>query len=76
MLKDIYDPLTEYINVFRDRFKVVSEETFAELAAEANVNIEANHETCRQLYATEDVLSSVKRVLAGGQLCLYSYGWA
>ena len=60
MLKDIYDPLTEYINVFRDRFKVVSEETFAELAAEANVNIEANHETCRQLYATEDVLSSVK----------------
>lgn len=60
MLKDIYDPLTEYINVFRDRFKVVSEETFAELATEASVGIEANHETCRQLYVTEDVLSSVK----------------
>ena len=60
MLKDIYDPLTEYINVFRVRFKTVAEETFAELAAEANVNIEANRETCRQLYATEDVLSSVK----------------
>lgn len=60
MLKDIYDPLTEYVNVFCDRFKVVSEETFAELAAEANVNIDANHETCRQLYATENVLSSVK----------------
>ncbi len=60
MLEDIYDPLTEYVNVFRDRFKVVTEETFAELAAEANVDVKANHETCRQIYATEDALSSVK----------------
>lgn len=60
MLKDIYDPLTEYVNVFRDRFKDVTEETFAELAAEANVDVDANHKTCRQLYATEKVLSSVK----------------
>lgn len=60
MLKDIYDPLTEYVNVFRDRFKEVAETTFAELAEEANVDIKANHETCRQLYATEDILSSVK----------------
>lgn len=60
MLKDIYDPLTEYVNVFRDRFKEVAEATFAELAEEAQVDIEANHETCRQLYATDDILSSVK----------------
>lgn len=60
MLKDIYDPLTEYVNVFRDRFKEVAETTFAELAEEAQVDIEANHETCRQLYATEKILSSVK----------------
>lgn len=60
MLKDIYDPLTEYVNVFRDRFKEVAEATFAELAEEAQVDIEANHETCRQLYATEKILSSVK----------------
>lgn len=60
MLKDIYDPLTEYVNVFRDRFKEVAEATFAELAEEAQVDIEANHETCRQLYATDDLLSSVK----------------
>ncbi len=61
MLKDIYDPLTEYINVFRDRFKVIAEETFAELAAEANVDIRANHETCCRLYATEETLFSVKK---------------
>lgn len=60
MLKDIYDPLTEYVNVFRDRFKEVAETTFAELAEEAQVDIEANHETCRQLYATEKILFSVK----------------
>lgn len=60
MLKDIYDPLTEYVNVFRDRFKEVAEATFAELAEEAQVDIEANHETCRQVYATEAILSSVK----------------
>lgn len=60
MVKDIYDPLTEYVNVFRDRFKEVAEATFAELAEEAQVDIEANHETCRQVYATEAILSSVK----------------
>ena len=53
MLKDIYEPLTEYINVFRERFKKVAEETFAELAAEAQVDIEANRETCRQLYKSQ-----------------------
>lgn len=60
MVKDIYDPLTEYIHVFRDRFKDVAEATFAELAEEAQVDIKANHETCCQLYAKERILSSVK----------------
>lgn len=60
MQKDIYDPLSEYIDVFRDRFKEVAESTFAELAKEAQVDVKANHETCRQLYDTEKALSSVK----------------
>lgn len=60
MLNDINDPLTAYVNVFRDRFKNVAENTFAELATEAKVDIEANHETCKQIYATEDSLSTVK----------------
>ena len=30
MVEDIYDPLDEYINVFRDKFKKDSEETFEE----------------------------------------------
>lgn len=61
MLKDIYDPLTEYINVFHERFKKVAEETFAELATEAQVDIDANRETCSQLYETQSSLSSVKK---------------
>lgn len=64
MIQDIYDPLTEYVNVFRDRFKDVAEATFAQLALEAQVDVEANRETCRQLYATEESLSSVKRRIA------------
>ena len=60
MLKDIYEPLTEYIYVFRERFKKVAEETFVELAAEAQGDIEANRETCRQLYKSQATLSSVK----------------
>lgn len=60
MVNDIYDPLTEYINVYRDRFKGVAEATFAELAEEAQVDIKANQETCRKIYATEKVLSSVR----------------
>lgn len=60
MANDIYDPLTEYENVFRDRFKQEATDTFAELASEANVDVEANRETCKQIYATEKSLSSVK----------------
>ena len=61
MIQDIYDPLTEYVNVFRDRFKDVAQATFAQLAMEAQVDVEANRETCRQLYAIEEDLSSVKK---------------
>lgn len=60
MLKDIYDPLTEYVNVFRNRFKEVTQTTFAELAEEAKVDVEANRETCRQLYEVEALSASVK----------------
>ena len=63
-MKDIYDPLTEYVNVFRDRFKEITEATFAELAGEAQVDIEANYETCRQLYETEKILSSVESYIS------------
>lgn len=61
MVKDIYDPLSEYINVFRPRFNDVAEATFAELAKEARVDEAANRETCRQLQTTNENVSSVKR---------------
>ncbi len=60
MVQDIYDPLEEYINVFRGRFKEVAEATFAQLAQEAQVDVEANRETCRHIYSTEETLSSLK----------------
>lgn len=60
MLKDIYDPLTEYVSTFKPRFKEVAEETFAELAKEANVDVAANRKTCRELYHTERLLAAVR----------------
>lgn len=60
MQNDIYDPLSEYVNVFRDRFREVAEATFAELADEAKVDVVANRETCRRLYETESRLSAVE----------------
>lgn len=59
MQKDIYDPLKEYVNVYRDKFKEVAEKTFAELAAEAQVDVRKNRETCRRIYSEEDSLSKV-----------------
>lgn len=64
MLKDIYDPLTEYVSTFKPRFKQVAEETFAELAKEANVDVEANRRTCRELYQAERHLAAVKSRIA------------
>lgn len=59
MQKDIYDPLREYVNVYRHKFKEVAEKTFAELAAEAQVDVEKNRETCRRIYSEENSLSKV-----------------
>ena len=59
MQKDIYDPLTEYVNVYRHKFKEVAEKTFAELAAEAQVDVGKNRETCRRIYSEEYSLSKV-----------------
>ena len=53
MISDIYDPLTEYANVFRDRFDKVAQDTFAELVSESGIDIAANRETCRQLHSVE-----------------------
>ena len=60
MAQEILDPLDEYANVFRDRFKKVAEETFAEIAAEAHVDVEANRKTCREIYGVEDNLKEKK----------------
>lgn len=60
MIEDIYNPLAEYINVFSGRFKDVAERTFAELAKEADVDIEANKATCQKLYEAEEGISFVK----------------
>jgi hypothetical protein len=64
MTKEIYEPLAEYRDVFRERFKQVAEETFAELANEAHVDVEVNRTTCQKIYAYEQALSSVKSRLS------------
>ena len=38
MIHDIYDPLTEYENTFRSRFREIAEQTFDELAKDADLS--------------------------------------
>lgn len=59
MAADILDPLVEYAEVFAPRFKAVAEDTFQELAADADVDVEANRETCSKLYSSQKQLRSV-----------------
>lgn len=59
MAEPIYDPLKEYDQVFRDRFKQVAEQTFADLAQAASVDVEANRNTCATIY---DVQGNKKEV--------------
>ena len=61
----IYDPLQEYVGVFRDRFSQVAKDTFAQLAAEAHVDVEANRATCRQLHDSQHSLDNVLEKLSG-----------
>lgn len=64
MIQDIYDPLSEYAATFKPRFKEVAQQTFDELAKEAQVDVDENRRTCRELYHTERVLASVKSRIA------------
>ncbi len=57
MDNDIYDPLTEYQKVFRDRFKRIVEQTFDELAKEADVDVKANRITCSKIFSKNVDLS-------------------
>ncbi len=59
MIADILEPLDEYANVFKQKFKDVCEDTFSKLAKEANVDVEANRKTCKEIYSTEKVLASL-----------------
>ena len=71
MVEDIYDPLNEYISTFKDKFKKVADETFNALADEAQVDVEANRETCRQIYAGEKNLADVSgRITMWTILCV------
>jgi len=71
MIENVYDPLTEYANVFKERFKDVSENTFAELAEEANIDVEANRKICSEIYDNENMLSIIKsNILKWTILCI------
>lgn len=60
MIADVLEPLEEYKNVFKQKFKDVCEQTYSSMATEAQVDVEANRETCKNLYSTQDLLESIK----------------
>ena len=68
MIQDIYDPLSEYANVFHGRFKKVARDTFAQLAQEAQIDIETNRATCRQLEDVQEELEEEETRLSRQKL--------
>ena len=75
MIEDIYDPLDEYVNNFAPRFKQVAKDTFAQLSKEAGVDINANRQTCKQLYKAQGDLNSVRSKLSWTIfLCVVMWG--
>ena len=77
MVEDIYDPLDEYVNTFAPRFRQVAKDTFAQLSKEAGVDINANRQTCKQLYKAQGDLKSVKSKLCWTIfLCVVMWGGA
>lgn len=75
MVEDIYDPLDEYVNTFAPRFRQVAKDTFAQLSKEAGVDINANRQTCKQLYKAQGDLKSVKSKLCWTIfLCVVMWG--
>lgn len=68
MVQDIYEPLNEYVRTYKDRFRQVAERTFAQLATEAGVDVEANHITCGKIYDSESELDGIKSSISGWTL--------
>ena len=67
-IHDIYDPLDEYATVFRDKFKQIAQDTFEQLAREANIDVEANQQTCQALYKTQNNKLSLQNSILGYQV--------
>lgn len=72
MHQNINDPLTDFVDKFAPRFKKVCSETFAEIAAEAHVDVEANRRTCKELYSVREKISSLGSRISGWRfLCVF-----
>ena len=72
MIQDIYDPLTEYDNTFRSRFREIAEQTFDELAKEGQIDVNANLLTCQKKELEEGILKTVKTHLARWKFLCYT----
>ena len=59
MAQEIYEPLTEYVKTFRDRFHDITRATFDSISKEANVDVEANRKTCSLLYAATKAIDTL-----------------
>ena len=67
---DIYDPLEEYATVFRDKFKQIANDTFDQIAKEANVDVDANRQTCQLYYRAKNDKESLESSISGLQFLM------
>lgn len=72
MVNDIYDPLCEYVDVFKDRFKEVCQSTFKDMADEASVDVEANRRTCSEIDDANSMIARINQQISNWTiLCVF-----
>ncbi|MCF0176759.1 MAG: hypothetical protein HUJ94_07965 [Bacteroidales bacterium] len=62
MEEEIYNPLKEYDEVYRDKFMEVSDETFHELAVASGVDVEANRQLCKEIDELNAKLENARNI--------------
>lgn len=60
MIEDVYEPLAAYRDEFREKFSRLTREKFEALSAASNVDVAANREQTKKVYAIEKALRKAK----------------
>lgn len=75
MTEEIYDPTSEYVNVFKESFSEECKKTFDKIAKESNVDVVSNRKLCKEIYKAkkelENISSKITRWWTAAFVCCF-----